>query len=96
MSVACKNCELAWRMLGMTAEERLAIVLARLARPDGGVPTHSVGKLAKLAGLARETASRIMGEWETKKWIERKHGGVGLVLKKTLLELAQALQDGRA
>lgn len=93
--MTCANCDLAWRMLGMSSEERLAIVLARRANGEGRIKTFSIVDVAHDAGMTRETATRIMSEWHAAGKIERRFGGTGVVLKKFLLELAQALADGR-
>lgn len=89
--MSCPNCDLAWRMLGMDAEKRLAIVMARHADGEGRLKTFAVGAMAKEAGLARETASRVLSEWHVRGWIGRRFGGVGVVLRAKLLELAKEL-----
>ncbi len=68
--------ELVLRMAWLTAPERVASALMEFADEKGKLPPwFSINLLAKRCGLARETTSRIVSQWQKEGIVQRTREG---------------------
>lgn len=78
--------DLVMRMAWLNAPERVAWALLEFADSKGKLPQWlSVNILAKRCGLARETASRILSQWQKERILERTREGF-VILKPSKLQ----------
>ncbi len=78
--------ELVMRMAWLNAQERIAWALLEFADSKGRLPRWlSINILAKRCGLARETASRIVSQWQREGILERTREGF-VILKPIKLQ----------
>lgn len=73
----------------LDAEGKLAFTMVRLISGSDGSPSISVTQqdLATAAGLARQTAAKILAEWRTKGWISTVRGKILINDLDTLLDI---------
>ncbi len=90
------------------APRRLARTLNALAEERGLLQRDPAGRyrllvrdppsglqLAELAGMARETVSRLLAEWERRGWIGGRRGGGSLILDREQLARLAGAEEGR-
>ncbi len=78
--------ELVMRMAWLNAQERVAWALLEFADSKGQLPQWvNVNILAKRCGLARETASRIVSQWQKEGILQRTKDGF-VILKPSKLQ----------
>lgn len=79
--------ELVMRMAWLNAQERVAWALLEFANPKGQLPQWvGVSIIAKRCGLARETASRIVSQWQKEGILQRTKEGF-VILKPSKLQM---------
>jgi CRP/FNR family transcriptional regulator len=83
--------ELVMRMAWLNAQERVAWALLEFADAKGKLPSWlNVNILAKRCGLARETASRIVSQWQKEGILERTREGFMLLKPHKLQAMLKA------
>jgi len=83
--------EMVMRMAWLNAPERVAWALLEFADAKGRLPSWlSVNILAKRCGLARETASRIVSQWQREGILQRTRDGWVILKSEKLRSLLRA------
>jgi len=83
--------ELVMRMAWLNAQERVAWALLEFADAKGKLPSWlNVNILAKRCGLARETASRIVSQWQKESILQRTREGFVLLKPHKLQAMLKA------
>ena len=72
----------------LDAEGRIARVLVGLAG-DGAEVSASHEELSHMAAISRQTATRILGEWETAGYVAMVRRGITIADRDALVTLAQ-------
>ncbi|MBI4278195.1 MAG: Crp/Fnr family transcriptional regulator [Armatimonadetes bacterium] len=74
-------------MATLTAGQRLATVLLRLADAGGTVDGVTQEELGEMSGTVRQTVARILGAWERKEYVEVRRRSVRIIRRDRLLAL---------
>jgi CRP-like cAMP-binding protein len=77
-------------MAALTAQERLAAILLRLAGDDGTIRGLTQDDLADVSGTVRQTVARILGAWRERGIIAVGRRTIHLLRKNALSALASA------
>jgi len=76
-------------MATLTAEQRLAAILLRLAdATTGAVEGFTQEELAEMSGTIRQTVARILAGWQRQRLVEVRRRSVRIVLREKLAALA--------
>lgn len=88
--------EMVMRMAWFSAQERIAWALLEFADPEGQLPRWmNITIIAKRCGMARETASRIVSQWQREGILQRTKEGLVILKPSKLQEILKAKKPNR-